>query len=178
MTQLELIKKEERTDTNKLFTIFLYKEGGWWRAYEWSSYLCANIKLHNKLKPIHRKLKGSDNGIIFVGLQSISFSKYFGDLLIHHITDNIIEIDVSNYFNNTLIALANHQDILDNWKDTIPIKNQNKKDNSNIIENKTNTEHNINDLLKMIINYQLESKSLIESVQFISELKNIAFNLI
>lgn len=34
MTQLELIKREERKDNDNLFHIYLYSEGGWWRAYE------------------------------------------------------------------------------------------------------------------------------------------------
>ncbi len=182
MTQLELIKREERIDNDNLFHIYLYSEGGWWRAYEWSAYLCTHMKTDNKnvLNPTHRNLKGSDNGIIFVGLQSLSFAKYFENFKIPDLTNGVIEIDVSNCLDKEKITLDNYHEILDNWKDEVPVKNNSLKDNNKVNDAKNNdgTNYNVNDLLKMIINYQLESKSLIESVHFISELKNIAFKLI
>ncbi len=90
------------------------------------------------------------------------------------------KVFVSNCLDKEKITLDNYHEILDNWKDEVPVKNNSLKDNNKVNDAKNNdgTNYNVNDLLKMIINYQLESKSLIESVHFISELKNIAFKLI
>lgn len=181
MNQLELIEKETRNNDNTLFHIYLYNEGDWWRAYEWSAYLCTHINMTDGLilKPTHKNLKGSDNGIIFTGLKLSSFKKYFKNYDIPTITDGIIEIDVTNnIINNENINIDNYKTILNEWKFSVPIKEKIRNEISNNIVNKENDKITINDLLKIIINYPLENKSLLESVRFISDLKKLSTDLI
>ena len=47
MKYSEIIELEKRTNIEDLYIIYFYKEGDWWRAYEWSSYLVANFPMGN-----------------------------------------------------------------------------------------------------------------------------------
>ena len=99
MNQLELIEKELRNNDNTLFHIYLYNEGDWWRAYEWSAYLCTHMNMTDGLilKPTHKNLKGSDTGMI--------------------------EIDVTNnIINNENINIDNYKTIFNEWKFSVPIE--------------------------------------------------------
>ena len=40
MTHSQIIEIEKRNTNEELFKIQFYLDGEWWRAYEWSAYLC------------------------------------------------------------------------------------------------------------------------------------------
>ena len=60
-------------DNGPYRTIYLFPEGTFYRAYEWSAWLC--LRYFTELKVTHRLLKrGGD--IIFVGFPLTSFDRY------------------------------------------------------------------------------------------------------
>lgn len=180
MSQLELIEKEKRNDKEDLFKIHFYLEGDWWRAYEWSAYLCHfypnNLSEKDFLVPIHRHLKGSKNGIICVGLKSSSFNKYFPNISINDetlmISDSHMIFNVQTWANES-ININNYSDFLCKWKEEIPYKESPK--------NKTLKQFNSNisfySLLYEILGYPIESNSLIENTIFLTKLKEKIFNI-
>ena len=58
MTHSQIIEIEKRNTNEDLFKIQFYLEGEWWRAYEWSAYLCElffdTLEDSNKLIPINK----------------------------------------------------------------------------------------------------------------------------
>ena len=173
MTYEEIFKKEERTNEN-IYLIHLYYEGMWWRAYEWSAYLCVNFhsSSHERLKPTKKKVKGRDDGMIFVGLQMISFKKYFPNIYennkIQKIDDKHIILDVKDMFTN--FEIENYQEILKEWKNSI-CESQKKTTENNINHFTQSFSQNINDILSEIANYQLANHTLLESTLFLSEIQ-------
>lgn len=176
MGHKEHIKDENRTIEDFL-KIKFYKEGNFWRAYEWSAYLCEffpnGLSENDKLKPTYKEIKGVDGGIIFVGLPTSSFKKFFPSLEnkdFFNDKDGVKLIDVSKEFNK--IAFENIENILNEWKEkyrTNPPK---------LSTNSSNTFkcNNTNDIIQSLKAFPIESKSPIECLLFLSDLKKKIFN--
>lgn len=75
MSQLkEILEKEkERNTVEQCTVIHLFREGTFYRAYEWSAWLC--LRYFTELKVTHRLLKGGED-IIFVGFPLTSLDRY------------------------------------------------------------------------------------------------------
>ena len=66
MAQLKDILETERlrADMAQCLRINLFKEGTFYRAYEWSAWLC--VRYIKQFKPTHRLIKDSDDSIVFL----------------------------------------------------------------------------------------------------------------
>lgn len=173
MTHSQIIEIEKRNTNEELFKIQFYLEGEWWRAYEWSAYLCNmffdTLEDGNKLKAKHKESKSSENGIVLVGLKLTSFPKYFPNISINKIDDKNITLDIREYVEND-ITVENYIDILDKWKGTIPFDKSKNKEDKCII--KEPSEEPIMPIMQEILAYPLAKKSLIDNILFISHLKD------
>lgn len=173
----DVIKIEKRNSDKDLFEIRLIKEGDWYRAYDWSAYLCNNYKnekLKDRLKPTHLKQKNGDE-TVFVGLQPKSFEKYLPKSVEPKTIENgIIVYDVVNYF--SLIPdfnIKNYEDILKKWMEDIPIKetrgNPNKILNlSNIDDIPFDDDGTIQSIIKEILSIPLISINPIDALKYLS----------
>lgn len=182
MTDLERIKQEKRHSETELYKIHLYKNGDWWRATEWSAYLCQfcqNSDDGKKLRPIHRQLKGSDDGIVLVGLKLSSFEKYFPFVKIDDnsvIKDGHIEIDLGQKIDDN-INIANYEKLLNDWKLSIPYCKSKSNYNSKLVDNGLD---NLGDIcngkiyfvLKKILSYPLAQRTLLDNVNFINDMQH------
>ncbi len=72
-----LEKEKNRSESGMLRTIYLYQEGTFYRAYEWSAWLC--FRYIKQFKPTHRLLKDSADSIVFIGFPVTSLQKYTPD---------------------------------------------------------------------------------------------------
>ena len=75
MSQLKEILsiEQERSSLEQCAVIHLFREGTFYRAYEWSAWLCQ--RYFTELKVTHRLLKGGED-IVFVGfLRPVSHSR-------------------------------------------------------------------------------------------------------
>lgn len=71
----EILQKErERATIEQCAVIHLFQEGTFYRAYEWSAWLCHRYV--KEFKPTHRLLKDSDDSIVFVGFPLTSLERY------------------------------------------------------------------------------------------------------
>lgn len=75
MPQLkEILEKEsQRTALEQCSVIHLFKEGTFYRAYEWSAWLCVHY--FTELKVTHRVMKSGED-IVFVGFPLTSLERY------------------------------------------------------------------------------------------------------
>ena len=167
----EIIEVEKRSE-DSLYDIHFYLEGIFWRAYEWSAYLSkifpSPLTDDERLKPTIRTNKRNNKKIIQVGLQLSSFYKYFPNVIgndeIFEMNERHIVIHCKELFNG--YDFSNYEEVLDGWKYTIE---ESTKDND-ITPNKSD----INTLISEIISYPIESKSLIDNLQFLIHIKDIA----
>lgn len=81
MSQLKeiLSTEQERGSLEQCAVIHLFREGTFYRAYEWSAWLCQRYFI--ELKVTHRLLKGGED-IIFVGFPLTSLDPVRADLQI------------------------------------------------------------------------------------------------
>lgn len=65
-----LTLEKDRTDSS----IHLFQEGSFFRAYEWSAWLCCWFI--SQFKVTHRKLKNIESSVVFVGFPVASLEKF------------------------------------------------------------------------------------------------------
>lgn len=65
--------EENRTEDSKC-VIHLFQEGSFYRAYEWSAWLCH--RFINQFKVTHRRFKSIEHSVLFVGFPVASLEKY------------------------------------------------------------------------------------------------------
>lgn len=187
MSMLDILNNEAKYQKEFPYQIHFFMEnGGWWRAYEFSSFLChaiqKNIDKENYLKVTKKHLKGYGE-YVFVGLKTQSFNKYFPN----------IELNLDKIENDKHIVL-NVSDILKDipleklktdyieWKNEIKLSTK-TNETANINNNNSKHEIVINDntifgVLQQVLGYPLDDKSPNENTLFIKKLKEELIQII
>lgn len=165
----EILEVEKRSEDN-LYDIHFYLEGIFWRAYEWSAFLSrifpSPLTDGERLKPTIRNSKKDGKQIIQVGLQLSSFYKYFPNVIgndeIFEMNERHIVIHCKDLFGD--YNFSDYEDMLNTWKDSIT-------------EVVPTSKVDINTLINEIVSYPIESKSLVDNLQFLIHIKDIATKL-
>ena len=181
MSVEEIYETEKRNDNN-LFDIHFHLEGSFWRAYEWSAYLSRNfpsdLKDDERLNPMKKTTKNCEEGYVQVGLQLPSFDKYFPNVTdneeIFEMNNKYITIHAESFFKGE--DLSDYETILNEWKSTIKLSSKEKKKYKEI-KIESNIKPTLDSLIKEIIRYPIESKNLIESLQFLSYIRDMAIKI-
>lgn len=69
-----LVIESKRETLEQCSVIHLFEEGSFYRAYQWSAWLCH--RYIKEFKPTHRKLKQDNGTLIFVGFPVSSLMNY------------------------------------------------------------------------------------------------------
>ena len=148
-------------------TIHLIPEGTFYRAYEWSAWLCHRYV--SQFKPTHRLLKNTEDSVVFVGFPMTSLERHIpeGATLAEQEDKTIALILTETVFGETTTEQL--QTDFANWKKSVPL-----------VKSKTNSELRIKnfelkndelDILKRILAYPIEQHSPMEAMAFLSEIK-------
>lgn len=180
MTHKEISDIEKRTEEN-LMLLHLFNNNGWWRAYEWSAYLCnhlpCDLKEDERLNPTKKKSSIFEDGIIFVGLKAASFKKYLPCLTSKvediDLSEKHIVFDVSELFDD--FDLTTYKELLHEWKNNFKIKKSEQSNNSQKENNETLT---VKEILNKIIGFRVECNTPLETMIFVSDLKNDVHKLV
>ena len=174
------IFSSEKRDKDSLFDIHFYMEGSFWRAYEWSAYLSrifpSELNDEDRLKVLKKVTKDCENGYVQVGLQLSSFEKYFpsvvGNEEIFEMKNKHIIIHAKQFFVDK--DFSEYEDILKEWKNNIKLSPNEKKKSKEL--NKTESSEkqmlSVDSLINEIISYPIENKNLVESLQFLSYIRD------
>ena len=177
---LQEIFSSEKRDKDSLFDIHFYMEGSFWRAYEWSAYLSrifpSELNDEDRLKVLKKVTKDCENGYVQVGLQLSSFEKYFpsvvGNEEIFEMKNKHIIIHAKQFFVDK--NFSEYEDILKEWKNNIKLSPNEKKKSKEL--NKTESSEkqmlSVDSLINEIISYPIENKNLVESLQFLSYIRD------
>ena len=170
MSLEEILKIEKRSSHEDLFVIHLFKDGNWWRAYEWSAFLCSIFPAENKLSIVKRMFNKIEIPIAVTGLQLRSFKKFFPSLNEPtSIQDSHIIFDLSKLIKLDIDS-SQYEDKLHKFKETLKLQNPIKQ--PPISKHTGITEVNsIDDILREILQYRIEEHSFIEQTQFLSAVK-------
>lgn len=186
-------QNEVRSSEEELFKIRLYHEGGFYRAYEWSAFLChtfnTNLPKEEQLKILMQKTKGIPDGIVYIGFPQNSIEKFLGikkeeiSTKLNEIEPNIYIYDISNIYKyKHLINIENYKDKFNDWKAKNDIyensfKNKRKTFADKVMTNgKINTE--VTEMFKEIVLFNVENKTVSELGDFIKTIKDKVLSII
>lgn len=165
-----LEKEKNRSETGMLRTIYLYQEGTFYRAYEWSAWLC--FRYIKQFKPTHRLLKDSDDSIVFIGFPVTSLQKYTlegGEVT--YMDDNNVAVSIpENTIGDGLDAARMSADF-DNWKSNVPMTESSKKKLEESQRFPNGTPPRLTDILRDVMSYPIEQHSPMECMSFLAEIK-------
>ncbi len=192
MKTQDVVKKEyERTDKSTWNTIHLYKEGNFYRAYEWSAWItsiayCNKNKENKDAKPLtvsRKKIKSVENDYCFIGFPTTSLEKFIPENIgFNTISDTEIEIKVQVEFPEGT-TYENLKASFESWKNSFTIKEETPYDESK--KKASGSEHSgyggptsLTKIMSKILAYPLESRSPKDNIEFISNLKQELASLI
>ena len=160
-------KEQSRTEMVDYRTIHLIPEGTFYRAYEWSAWLCHRYV--SQFKPTHRLLKNTEDSVVFVGFPMTSLERHIpeGATLAEQEDKTIALILAETVFGETTTEQL--QTDFANWKKSVPLvksKEQGTKENSELRIKNFEL-----DILKRILAYPIEQHSPMEAMAFLSEIK-------
>ena len=183
----EIIEKENHRTEEDLHTIFFHKSGDWWRAYEWSAYLCSIFpKVGDDTKTL-TSLHKIENSLdyVFVGLQLVSFDKYFPSVHkenVINIEDGILKIDASLFLKEHNLP-QEYLTEFKKWKDGITVKKEkrpkgDKKTLFHEYDGKIIPHPSLMGIIQEILYYPIENKTPLDNTVFLTEIKGKFLNLL
>lgn len=160
-------KEQSRKEKVDYRTIYLIPEGTFYRAYEWSAWLCHRYV--SQFKPTHRLLKNTEDSVVFVGFPMTSLERHIpeGATVTEQEDKTIALILTETVFGETTTEQL--QTDFANWKKSVPLvksKEQGTKENSELRIKNFEL-----DILKRILAYPIEQHSPMEAMAFLSEIK-------
>lgn len=172
MAQLKDVFEIElnRDNPHTFGVIHLFPEGTFYRAYEWSAWLCH--RYFTELKVSHRLVKGGED-IIFVGFPLTSLDRYTPErATVLPSGDKNIEITLPTETFAPEVDLESLRMGFDDWKQCQPLTEASKK---KVEEERARTERNahprLTDIMLRILAYPIEQHSPMECMVFLSDIK-------
>lgn len=175
--------EKERTEALTWNVIHLFKEGGFYRAYNWSAWLIVTVaysddvrKGQSDRKPLNvsrKKTKSGDNDFAFVGFPLKSMEKFIP----YHtsftpVNDCQIDITIELPATETPISYEVLQQSFDEWKQSIAIQEDKpKREGVSPDEAVQASPRSITQVMQQVLSFPLESRTPMECMSFISLLK-------
>lgn len=166
-----LLVEGKRETLEQCVVIHLFEEGTFYRAYQWSAWLCH--RYIRNFKPTHRKLKQQDDSLIFVGFPISSLMNYFAvDFQQINVAEKQIDVILPLSLLGDSIEIANMENDYANWKLSVPmVESSKRKLENNLLQYQDIDKITTTDLLNEIACFPLEQKSLLECLAFLTQLK-------
>ena len=160
--------EQSRKEVVDYRTIHLIPEGTFYRAYEWSAWLCHRYV--SQFKPTHRLLKNTEDSVVFVGFPMTSLERHIpeGATLAEQEDKTIALILTETVFGETTTEQL--QTDFANWKKSVPLVKTKEQGTKNQDKN-VKAEASVEDVLKRILAYPIEQHSPMEAMAFLSEIK-------
>ena len=172
MSQLkEILEKEkDRGSLEQCAVIHLFREGTFYRAYEWSAWLCVHY--FTELKVTHRLLKSGED-IIFVGFPLTSIDRYTpeGSAVLPS-GDKSIEMALPTEAFAPEVDMESLRKDFGNWKQCQPMTEASKKKmEEGRVEAQRNAHPRLTDIMLRILAYPIEQHSPMECMTFLADIK-------
>jgi hypothetical protein len=159
--------------------LHLWREGTFLRAYEWSAWLACRY-LH-EFKVNRRAFKGVDSPVVYIGFPEASLMKWMPDGVTQTVVDEkhlMLKLPELMLSDDAETIVQNYTE----WHDAIPLtegKERSKKGSagadSEITAGNSTT---LTAIMQRILAFPIESKSPLESMTFLAEVKQQLATLI
>ena len=171
----EAVEIEDSRDMPTAYNrINLFVEGSFFRAYEWSAWLCYCYMSNFKL--LHRRFKGIDKSVIFLGFPKTSYKKWAKEGM------ELLQIDEKHYCVDIPLSLLGNVGCeemkvqFDEWKSNTPLTKEHEKPMT-IAENPDSSvpgnvqKVSIIGIMQQIIVFPIEEKSPVDCANFLSNIR-------
>ena len=162
-------KEQSRSEMVDYRTIHLIPEGTFYRAYEWSAWLCHRYV--SLFKPTHRLLKNTEDSVVFVGFPMTSLERHTPEgATVAEQEDKTVAVILPETVFGEKGTIEQLQTDFANWKKSVPLvktKEQGTKNQDKNVKSETSVE----EVLKRILAYPIEQHSPMEAMAFLSEIK-------
>ena len=180
MALREILEIEsKRRETGQYCVIHLVAEGMFYRAYEWSAWLC--FRYVSQFKATRRAQGDDGESVVFVGFPVSSLAKFTpSDSTLENKTEKGVDMVLPNsVFGDSLDPDALEEEY-NSWKQSVPLSAKQQRPSLGK-ELKTPDEgapHRISDIMFKVLSYPLEQKSPMECMAFLAELKQQLTNML
>lgn len=175
--------ENDRQAKEKLNIIHMYNSGGgWWKAYEWSAWLIKTFsyteevraKTKDKRKLQVQLIDDKENGGKFyaVGFMTDSLDKFIPNRQNYEMRENnelFMTIELPKNSDNTEMTYEQMKKEFEEWKKTVPAKANETKNTERV--QTLQTPVRLTDIMTEILRWQIEQKTPMENIQFISDIK-------
>lgn len=173
--------EKQRTEKEEWNVIHLFKEGGFYRAYEWSAWLIVAIAYNDEVrqqtgdrKPLnvtHKRSRNSDETFVFVGFPLKSADKFIPQRTsFETISDTQIDITIATDWDDNFTYDLLNENYL-KWKEEQPIQEPKQKREDSPVSTGTVQHATLTGIMSEILAWPLEQKTLIENTAYLSSLK-------
>ena len=173
--------EKQRTEKEEWNVIHLFKEGGFYRAYEWSAWLIVTMAYNDEVrqqtgdrKPLnvtHKRSRNSDETFVFVGFPLKSAEKFIPQRTsFETISDTQIDITIELSWDDDLSYDSLNEAFL-KWKEGQPIQEPKQRREDGPVTTGTAQHSTLTGIMSEILAWPLEQKTLIENTAYLSSLK-------
>lgn len=157
--------------------IHIFQEGSFYRAYQFSAWLCTMYM--KDFKVTHRQMKGIDDSVCFVGFPVTSLDKWTPqDSKTEQVAEKHQCITLAIQVGDSAQMMQQYED----WKSSVPLSEPKEKETMTRAEGAAKQPNGGRQTLfsvaQQILSYPIESKSPIECMLFLSEVKCNLANII
>lgn len=162
-------KEQSRSEMVDYRTIHLIPEGTFYRAYEWSAWLCHRYV--SQFKPTHRLLKNTEDSVVFVGFPMTSLERHTPEgATVAEQEDKTVAVILPETVFGEKVTIEQLQMDFANWKKSVPLVKTKEQGTKNQDKN-VKSEASVEEVLKRILAYPIEQHSPMEAMAFLSEIK-------
>lgn len=164
-------KEQSRSEMVDYRTIHLIPEGTFYRAYEWSAWLCHRYV--SQFKPTHRLLKNTEDSVVFVGFPMTSLERHTPEgATVAEQEDKTVAVILPETVFGEKVTIEQLQTDFANWKKSVPlVKSKNQEQGAKSQDKNTKTDIGVDEIVKHILAYPIEQHSPMEAMAFLSEIK-------
>lgn len=163
-----IVEKEKiRTNIDDKRKVFLYKEGSFLRAYEWSAWLCS--RYISEFKVTHKMVKSLNQSVAYIGFPVTSLEKFMPE---GSVSDMTVLSEPWFSLPHQMVDSGLDLDAFEKWKNSFPVSEAKKKEEDKPTFSESNAPSGgLFSMAKRIVEYPVESKSPLECMYFLIELR-------
>ena len=166
----EILQIEQERTLDTCNVIHLFQEGNFFRAYEWSAWLCT--RFISPFKVTHRPFKNIESSVAFIGFPITSLEKKLNDkVTVADVDDKRKDISITMDLSSLMTTLDEMQKDYEAWKVSIPLLESNSKTSTSEIAPASTSNVSLTGIMRRILAFPLENKTPLQCMTFIAETK-------
>ena len=168
-----LAVEAQRASEEQCRAVYLFPEGTFFRAYEWSAWLC--VRYIQQFKPTKRLFKNEETSLVFVGFPVTSLEKHTPEgAAVSRAADGSVCLVLPAALLPAPLDVQSLGIDYQNWKQSVPLTENSKKELAAAgkgFPSSGGRPMRLTEILQEILSYPIEQRSPLESMAFLADIK-------